>query len=133
VSKHLLLVEDQAALSESLSRRLSRRGFQVSIAGNKDAALAVLRAGGIDLCVSDIDLTADGSGLEIYRTAQSEQLGVPFVFLSGHEENSASMQEALSLGARAVFTKPTDFTVLLEKVCDVLGLDAHSVSMLASK
>ncbi len=105
----------------------------MSISADPAEILGLLRQGGIDLCISDIDLTAGASGLDIFRQARGEGIAVPFVFLSGHDEGSESMQTALGLGASGVFTKPTDFAVLLEKVCVVLGLAADSVSLAAFK
>jgi len=130
---HLLIVEDQDALSESLSRRFVRRGFTVSVSIEPEDILARLRSGAISLCISDIDLSPCVSGLDIYRRVRAEGLATPFVFLSGHDESSEDMQAALALGAAGVFTKPTDFTVLLERVCSVLGIDQASVALATPK
>jgi two-component system response regulator RegA len=133
VTKHLLIIEDQDVLSESLSRRFTRRGFEVSISANRDDIIAHVTSGKIDLCLSDIDLTESLSGLDIFQQVRALGSKVPFIFLSGHDETSATMQSALDLGAVAVFTKPTDFGVLLQRVCSVLNLPSDSASLAALK
>lgn len=133
MAKHLLIIEDQDVLSESLSRRFTRRGFQVTISENPEVILPLIASGNIDLCVSDVDLAGSMSGLDIFQQVLAKGSQVPFIFLSGHDESSSTMQLALSLGAVAVFTKPTDFGVLLERVCDVLNLPADSASLAALK
>lgn len=133
MTKHLLIVEDQDALSESLARRFSRRGFRVSISSEPADILTRLRAGDVDLCVSDIDLTGPLSGVDVFRQARAEGFTVPFVFLSGHEESSEAMVTARALGAVAVFTKPTAFTELLEQVCATLGMAVDTSSLAANK
>lgn len=133
MAKHLLIIEDQDVLSESLSRRFTRRGFEVSISAVPDDVLAHVATGKIDLCLSDIDLTDAVSGLDIFRLVRATGSQVPFIFLSGHDESSSTMQSALDLGAVAVFTKPTDFGVLLERVCSVLNLPSDSASLATPK
>ena len=133
VAKNLLIIEDQDVLSESLSRRFTRRGFGVTIAAEPSEVLRVLGRGGIDLCISDIDLTNGASGVELFGQVRAAGIDVPFLFLSGHDESSAAMQSALGLGAAGVFTKPTDFAVLLGRVCEVLGVPAEAAPLTASK
>jgi len=133
VAKNLLIIEDQDVLSESLSRRFTRRGFGVTIAAEPSEVLRLLGQGGIDLCISDIDLTDGVSGVDLFGQVRAAGIGIPFLFLSGHDESSAAMQAALGLGASGVFTKPTDFAVLLERVCDVLGVPAEPAPLATAK
>ena len=128
MQKRILIVEDQGALSDALARRFVRRGFGVEECLNSAAALELLRAKPFDLVVCDINLEEESSGLDLLAKIRSESIGVPFVFLTGHAEGTDEMQKALLGGAAAVFSKPTDFSVLLQRVCVLLGLSTEDVS-----
>jgi DNA-binding NtrC family response regulator len=120
--KHLLIIEDQEALYTSLSRRFTRRGFQVTVSSSFDEVKALLNSKSVDLCLSDISLNGSFTGIDILRDANESGHTVPFVFLTGHEVESEIAQKVIELGAKAVFSKPTDFSVLLEEVCRLLSL-----------
>jgi len=68
----ILLVEDDAELSDLLSRNLRVRGHEVSIAADAQSALAQLHAAPPDLIVLDINLP-DQTGWEVLRAAQRER------------------------------------------------------------
>jgi DNA-binding response OmpR family regulator len=67
----ILLVEDDAALRDLLSRNLQVRGHEVRVAEDAQAALAYLHAAPFDLIVLDINLP-DQTGWEVLRAAQRE-------------------------------------------------------------
>ena len=133
MQKRILIVEDQGALSDALARRFARRGFGVEECQNTSSALNLLRTQKFDLVVCDINLEEQVSGLDLLATVRSENLDMPFVFLTGHAEGTEEMNKALNAGAAGVFSKPTDFSVLLHRVCVLLGLSAEDVSRAGSK
>ncbi len=67
----ILLVEDDAVLSDLIERNLLARQHHVSIAKDAESALAQLRKGTFDLIILDINLP-DQTGWEVLRTAQRE-------------------------------------------------------------
>lgn len=67
----ILLVEDDAVLSDLVSRNLQARQHDVHIAVDGQAALAQLRTSPFDLIFLDINLP-DQTGWEILRIAQRE-------------------------------------------------------------
>jgi DNA-binding response OmpR family regulator len=67
----ILLVEDDAVLSDLIERNLLARQHHVSIAKDAESALAQLRTGTFDLVILDINLP-DQTGWEVLRTAQKE-------------------------------------------------------------
>lgn len=131
--KHLLILEDESELSLALARRFERRGFRVTTTSTVEGAWPILQASGVDLVVSDIDLAGPETGVDLLTRCGEASVRLPFVFLSGHDEGSALMRHALAVGAAAVFNKPTDFSVLLQKVCELLGLAPESVALAGPK
>ena len=63
-TKHLLLVEDEAALREAVAEQLADRGYQVEQAGSGEAALARIADFAFDIIITDLRLPGiDGSSL----------------------------------------------------------------------
>jgi DNA-binding NtrC family response regulator len=63
-AKHLLIVEDEAALREAIAAQLTDRGFDVKEAGTGEEALAKLAEFAFDIIVTDLRLPGiDGSAV----------------------------------------------------------------------
>ena len=71
VGAHILLVEDDEVLRDLIERNLKIRGHDVSLAGDVQEALALLRTHSFDLIFLDINLP-DKTGWDILRIAQEE-------------------------------------------------------------
>ncbi|MBV9691010.1 MAG: response regulator transcription factor [Ktedonobacteraceae bacterium] len=67
----ILLVEDDAVLSDLVERNLQVRQHDVHIAAQAESALYALRTTPFDLIILDINLP-DQTGWEVLRTAQRE-------------------------------------------------------------
>ena len=67
----ILLVEDNEMNRDMLSRRLSRRGFEVIVAVDGKQALELARSQSPDLIVMDMRLP-DVTGWEVTRTLKSD-------------------------------------------------------------
>ena len=65
----LLVADDDPAVRQSLERTLTREGYAVVLAPDGQAALERLRAGGIDLVLSDLKMPGL-TGLELLSQAQ---------------------------------------------------------------
>ncbi len=115
----ILLVEDNDDNWDMLSRRLSRRGFEVERA--VDGAEAVAKAnGGVDLVLMDVNLPVM-DGLEATRRIRAAESGrVPIIALSAHAL-STDEDKALAAGADAYHTKPVELPLLLEQMERLLG------------
>ena len=70
---HILLIEDDDALSDLISRNLRARFHDVAVARDARSALQLLHNQTFDLILLDINLP-DQTGWEVLRTAQREGL-----------------------------------------------------------
>ncbi|CAH2603984.1 Histidine kinase [Rhodovastum atsumiense] len=81
---HILLVDDNAALRQVLTRQLTALGYQVHPAGSGMAALAVLRGGArFDLLFTDEVMPEGMSGSALAAVAREIQPGLKVLFTSG--------------------------------------------------
>jgi DNA-binding NtrC family response regulator len=120
---HLLLVDDQLALLDSLTRRFERRDFRVSKASDLTEARRILNEEKVDVCVCDMELSETESGLDLIRYVKEEaKHKTPIIVLTGHEVDGELGLLAQKAGAFSVFSKPTDFALLLEGVRSALEI-----------
>jgi signal transduction histidine kinase len=105
VSLRVLLVEDHEDTNRTLSRLLSRRGYQVQTAHSVQSALAAAAGQPFDVLISDMGLP-DGTGIELMEQL-AEKGTVCGIALSGYgmEED---IQRSKSVGFREHLTKPVD-------------------------
>jgi two-component system, OmpR family, response regulator MprA len=77
----VLVVDDDAAVRQSVSTALVRDGYQVLDAEDGDAALAHLRAAGVDAIVLDVAMR-EPNGLEVCRRLRSRGDRTPILMLT---------------------------------------------------
>jgi two-component system, OmpR family, response regulator len=115
--RHILLVEDDPEISESLARFLRDQGFETSVAPSAEAANEVLECGCVDLILLDLMLPGE-NGLDFCRRLQSSR-GPRVIVLTALSE-SADKVLGLELGADDYICKPFDSRELLARVRAVL-------------
>src|SRR5437016_3024317 len=109
---NILVVDDNAASREMLSRRLTRAGHRVEVVANGPEALAVLRQLPIDLVLLDV-LMPQMSGYEVLQrlTADEALRDIPVLMISALDEMD-SVVRCIQLGAEDYLPKPFDPVLL---------------------
>jgi PAS domain S-box-containing protein len=112
--RHVLVVDDEDSVRDTIRRTLTRHGYHVSEAANGAEALVVLARDehGVDLVITDLLMPVmDGASLihELHR--HSPQL--PLIAISGNTGDRQVGNIAHS-GIRALLRKPFDATALLD-------------------
>jgi DNA-binding response OmpR family regulator len=96
----ILIVEDEPLVAFDNEHLLGDAGYQVvGTVDNVEDAAALIDAQQIDLILTDLTLSDDGSGADVARAAQAK--GVPVLFVTGHALGPDV--QALGLGC---LTKP---------------------------
>lgn len=113
MSRHVLVVDDEARIREVVTYALRRDGFVVSEAEAGDAALARMAAGGVDLVVLDVMLPGV-DGLEVCRRIRATSR-VPILFLSAKGEE-VDRVVGLELGGDDYLVKPFSPRELVARV-----------------
>jgi len=117
MSKHILVVDDDALMRRSLVFSLEDVGYRASNAATAEEALAIARRDPPDLVLLDIGLPGM-DGLDALPRFKS--LGdVPVIFLTARRRNLDQVI-GLELGADDYITKPFDPDVLLAHIKAVL-------------
>lgn len=114
----LLIVEDHGELSDFLSRRLRRRGFEVCLARDGHDALQQVDAEKPDLMLLDMNLPVM-DGWTVARTLRERSDTVPIIALTAHAM-SGDRQKALAAGCDEHHPKPVDLELLLEQIDEAL-------------
>ena len=109
----ILLVDDEDALLRTLTMNLRARGYDVTTAGDGEAALAELRAQVADAVILDLGLPGI-SGVEVLRELRGWS-SVPVIVLSARHGSNDKV-EALDVGADDYVTKPFGIDELLARL-----------------
>ena len=112
----ILYVEDNEMNRDMLSRRLTRRGYDIIMAFDGQAGLDMMRNDLPDIVLMDMGLPVlDGWEATIQAKADDSINSIPIIALTAHALES-DKQKALECGADDFDTKPVDFKRLLEKI-----------------
>lgn len=109
--KRILIADDDADNRAILQRRLSRRGFEVSLAQDGEEALAALAAQAFDAILLD-SLMPNLSGLEVLRQMRAAGDSTRVIMVTG-KVTTMDVERAMATGADAYVTKPVDFQKLV--------------------
>jgi two-component system, cell cycle response regulator DivK len=116
----ILVVEDNEENRDALSRRLKRRGFEVLVAEDGRAGVAMALADKPDLVLMDMNMP-DLDGWEATRQIKSEagSANIPVIALTAHAL-AGDRERALEAGCTDYHTKPVDFAKLLAQIESIL-------------
>jgi len=110
----LLVVEDDARLSDVLIRGLREEGYAVDAARDGRAALDQLSVNSYDAVVLDI-LIPPPDGFEVCRQMRSDKLSTPVLMLTARDAVEDRIA-GLDCGADDYLVKPFAFTELLARI-----------------
>jgi DNA-binding response OmpR family regulator len=117
MSKHILLIDDDALMRRSLAFNLEHSGYRTSRAANAEDALALARRDPPDLVLLDIGLPGM-NGLDALRHFK-DQFSAPVIFVTARRREFDEVL-GLELGADDYVSKPFDLDVLLARIKAVL-------------
>ena len=113
----ILIVEDEASLSEPLSYLLTREGYETQVAADGHTALAEFDRSGADLVLLDLMLPGL-AGTEVCRELRQRST-VPIIMLTA-KDSEVDIVVGLELGADDYVTKPYSTRELLARIRAVL-------------
>lgn len=101
---HILVVEDERALCETVVRSLRRLAYSVDFCHDGNEALRLLGVESYDLVLLDLNLPG-ADGMTVLRSLRQEDRDTPVLILSARSEVSDKV-EGLDAGASDYLSKP---------------------------
>jgi two-component system KDP operon response regulator KdpE len=101
----ILVVDDEQAIRDALGRKLSREGFEVSLAASGLESLRIFHAEKPDLVVLDIVMAGGMDGLTVCRRIR-EIADTPIMMLSAQAITEQDVIDGLNAGADEYLIKP---------------------------
>jgi len=120
---HVLVVDDDRDLRETLVELLEERGYQVSEAGDGAQALHVLEAGATKPSLILLDLTMPGMDGVAFRTEQLKNPDLATIPVLVFTADAHAREKTEGLSARELVKKPLEQKVLLAAIDRALGRD----------
>ena len=117
----VLLIEDNEMNRDMLSRRLTRRGFDVVFAADGKQGVALARSEKPDIILMDMSLPVM-DGWEATRCVKADDAtrSVPVIGLTAHAM-SGDREKAIEAGCDDYDTKPVEIDRLIGKIERLLG------------
>ena len=124
----ILLVEDHQEIWDFLSRRLTRRGYEVVVAQDGQQGLDKARAEAPDLLLLDMNLPVM-DGWTVAQTLKGDDAtkAIPIIALTAHAM-SGDREKALAAGCNDYHAKPVDFSQLIDQIEAALGTRSSAAS-----
>lgn len=117
----ILCVEDNADNLHMLQRRLTRRGFEVTISMNGAESIESAKTLHPDVIVMDLNLPGvDGWEATRRLKNQAETKDIPIIVLTADPKDK-SREKALAAGCDEFELKPIDFDGLVGKIQSLLS------------
>src|SRR5688572_7461608 len=117
-AKHLLLVDDEAALREAIAERLADHGFIVEQAASGEEAIARLAEFAFDIIVTDLRLPG-ADGRAVLESALERYPEIIAIIITGYGTVKDAVN-AIKQGAADFITKPFQFDALLHVLTSAL-------------
>ncbi len=120
-AKTVMIVDDEEAVRDAMSRHFKKQGYQVIAADGAESALEVMK--GKSITVAFLDLEMPGmNGVELCREVKRRSPITCLVAVTGYS-TLFGLSECREAGFEDYFTKPTEMQLLLdvaERACERL-------------
>jgi CheY-like chemotaxis protein len=127
--KRILVVDDEAALADTLAIIFERAGYIASAVYSCEAALSFVADRQPSLVVSDVVMSGM-NGIELARTMRMSYPNCPILLFSGNADTQDLLEAAQQDGlAFEVLAKPVPPLQMLAKVSSLLDQNAPSLEM----
>ena len=111
---HLLIIEDNQRIADSLTRGLQESGYKTETAGDGASAIRVMQEHSIDLVVLDLGLP-DIDGINLLPKLRKLSPALPVIILTARGEVDDRVV-GLDAGADDYLTKPFAFSELVARI-----------------
>jgi DNA-binding NtrC family response regulator len=107
---HILVVDDEPAIRQTLETGLSLKGFGVTIAESGQDAIALLQKRKFDAVLCDV-LMPQGDGLSVVRSVRENSSNLPIILMTAQGSVEAAF-DSIGLGASDFIAKPFEISTV---------------------
>ena len=115
MSQHILFVDDEMPIRETLSICFRMKGIKVTTAETGQQALRLCLETNFDLVILDVNLGKE-SGLDLLPYIKESHPNLPVIIFTSEGDNPELLAEALAKGASAYMGKTESLDNLLKVV-----------------
>ncbi len=120
MSAHILFVDDEIPIRETLSLFFKVKGMSVTTAGTGAEALKLAENTPFDLVILDVKL-ADENGLDLLENFKQKYPSVPVAMFTAFGDDPERMNQATAKGASGWFRKGDSFHELFNGISEILA------------
>lgn len=119
----ILCIDDDANVTDALARRLHSFDITVSRAFHGTQGLKIATNTSPDLILTDLHMPG-GTGDELIRQLKSNPstAKIPVFVITGIQDDSVA-EDLMQVGVTKVFKKPVEFNLLMDSICECLGIN----------
>ena len=129
---HILVVDDDLEITESIRYALANEDYEVSVAADGNTCLAITESKNPDLIVLDLMMPKRSGLLVLERLRQYYDRPIPVIIITGNEGNR-HREYAELLGVSDYLFKPFTMERLLSSVRKLLDVNTISDSTTAGR
>lgn len=118
-SGHILIIDDEAGLRQTMARILLRAGFEVTTVASGKEALSIINEHTFDLIYLDIRMP-DMNGLEVLKTIHAQFPELPVILFTAQPDLHSAV-EALRRGAIDYLLKPLKPESVIERTRSIIS------------
>lgn len=125
MTKSILVVDDEKAISFALEHLMKAEGYNVNTVDDGLCAIDTINQTHPDLILLDVTLPGR-DGYEVCQTirASAQTRDVKIVMMSARSRD-IEIEKGLAMGANAYLTKPFSLASIAQTVRDILGSEPH--------
>jgi len=116
---HILIIDDEAGLRQTMARILLRAGFEVTTAASGKEGLSLLNEHAFDLVYLDIRMP-DMNGLDVLKAIHAQSPELPVILFTAQPDLHSAV-EALRRGATDYLLKPLKPETVIDRTRNIIS------------
>ncbi|MBV5317711.1 MAG: sigma-54-dependent Fis family transcriptional regulator [Desulfobulbaceae bacterium] len=120
----ILIADDDPVIRKLFEKRLSKEGYEVTVASDGTEAAKLLHAMPFDVVITDLVMPGDIGGIELLNLAKEKSVEIEVIVITAHSSVDTAV-DAMKKGAVDYLEKPVNFDELflrLERIAEVKAL-----------
>jgi DNA-binding response OmpR family regulator len=119
ITGHILIIDDEAALRQTLARILQQAGFEVTTAENGEQGISFVQTTNFDMIFMDLRMPGM-AGMDVLKLIHASYPNLPVILFTAQPDLTSAV-EALRNGATDYLLKPLKPQALIERAQTIIA------------